>query len=59
MAEAIGVRVSIGVSECGPGQADKMSELVGMADRAMYEAKSQGGNRVTTIRAEPAPEIAS
>lgn len=57
--EAIGVRVSIGVSECGPGQADKMSELVGMADRAMYEAKSQGGNRVNTVRAEPAPEIAS
>lgn len=56
--EALGVRVSIGVSECGTDQADNISELVGTADRAMYQAKSRGGNQVATIRTEPAPEIA-
>lgn len=55
---AIGVTVSIGVAQCRKQLLDKPSRLVDKADRAMYKAKSQGGNQVITLEAKTAPEKA-
>ena len=44
--------VSIGVSPFAPGQS--VDQLIRAADQALYEAKSQGRNRVVVSRAEPA-----
>jgi diguanylate cyclase (GGDEF)-like protein len=38
------VRVSVGVAEYDRAAGEKAWELIGRADRALYEAKSQGGN---------------
>ncbi len=53
---AIGVTVSIGVAQCRKQLLDKPSRLVDKADKAMYKAKSQGGNQVITLEAKTAPE---
>ncbi|MEM8692098.1 MAG: diguanylate cyclase [Pseudomonadota bacterium] len=54
--EKIEVTVSIGMTVCDPEKLDKTAplpkpeELVGRADKALYDAKSQGRNRVTLGR---------
>jgi GGDEF domain-containing protein len=52
------VTVSIGVAQCRKQLLDKPSQLVDKADKAMYRAKSQGGNQVITLEAKTAPEKA-
>lgn len=42
---AIDVTASIGMAQCHPG-IKTLDELIGMADRALYEAKRQGKNRM-------------
>lgn len=43
-----GLHVSIGIADSG-GQALAAHELIGRADKALYEAKKVGGNRVVVI----------
>jgi len=47
---AVGVTVSVGVHQCEAKRMSQPSRLVEMADRAMYRAKSQGGNRVVVFQ---------
>jgi diguanylate cyclase (GGDEF)-like protein len=54
---AIGVTVSVGVSECGT-DVSQPSRLVEMADKALYQAKAQGRNRVVALGTQPAAEPA-
>lgn len=49
--EAVHVTVSIGVAEYIVGQ--KPSELVRLADKALYQAKAQGKNQVVCHKQEP------
>jgi diguanylate cyclase (GGDEF)-like protein len=44
--EGVGVAISFGVAASEPGDAFSFSALFGQADRALYEAKRAGGNRV-------------
>jgi diguanylate cyclase (GGDEF)-like protein len=55
---AVGVTVSVGVCECDLKRSSQPSRLVEMADKAMYRAKSQGGNQIVAYEPEPAPERA-
>jgi diguanylate cyclase (GGDEF)-like protein len=48
------VTVSIGVSAVGPDMAES-SALVSAADKALYEAKQSGRNRVASADEFPAP----
>jgi len=41
-----GFSLSIGIVETGPGQYMSLDELVGIADRKMYEAKTVEGSRI-------------
>ena len=52
---AIGVTVSVGVSELGT-DVSQPSRLVEMADKALYQAKAQGRNRVIVCKAESVPQ---
>ena len=45
-AERIEFTISVGVTSFVPGQRTTVEGLVGRADRALYEAKAGGGNRV-------------
>jgi diguanylate cyclase (GGDEF)-like protein len=47
---AVGVTVSVGVHQCEAKRTSQPSQLVEMADKAMYRAKSQGGNRVAVFQ---------
>jgi diguanylate cyclase (GGDEF)-like protein len=47
------VTVSIGVAAMTPGPQSSLAELIGMADRCLYEAKSRGRNRVWARLADP------
>jgi two-component system chemotaxis family response regulator WspR len=44
------VTVSIGVYPVEPPDLPSVEELLGLADRAMYQAKEQGRNRIVIIR---------
>ena len=44
--EGLGVRMSFGVAANDAGEPFEFSQLFGQADRALYEAKRAGGNRV-------------
>lgn len=44
--EGLGVAISFGVAATEAGEAFEFSQLFGQADRALYEAKRAGGNRV-------------
>jgi diguanylate cyclase (GGDEF)-like protein len=44
----LAITASCGLAECGRG--DNQSELIGRADKAVYEAKSRGRNQVVTSR---------
>lgn len=52
--QSISVTASIGVSEVQESQVDDANELIKLADGALYEAKSQGRDRV--VVAEPAKD---
>jgi diguanylate cyclase (GGDEF)-like protein len=41
------VTLSIGVAEC-PSHAESVSDVIAVADAALYEAKRKGRNRVST-----------
>ncbi|HKT32445.1 MAG TPA: GGDEF domain-containing protein, partial [Gammaproteobacteria bacterium] len=47
--EGVTVTASIGVTARSRGQAVKFEELFKVADRAMYDAKKQGRNRVAFV----------
>lgn len=47
------VTVSIGVTAMTPGPQSSLAELIGMADRCLYEAKARGRNRVWARLADP------
>lgn len=49
------VTISIGVASTSPGIKDELMSLIGDADRALYQAKERGRNRVVTYRAEDYP----
>lgn len=55
--EAIPVTASIGVATLRPGE--KLDAFVDRADRAMYQAKTSGRNRVRVADGEPAPDAAA
>ncbi len=44
--EGLGIAVSFGVAASDPGEPFDFSQLFGFADRALYEAKRAGGDRV-------------
>jgi diguanylate cyclase (GGDEF)-like protein len=44
--EGLRVEISLGVAASGPGERFSFRDLFGDADRALYEAKRAGGNRV-------------
>jgi len=44
--ERIDFTISVGVTSFVPGRGTTAEELVGCADRALYQAKADGGNRV-------------
>lgn len=53
-AEPLHVTVSVGVTEYDPDRMRAASEMVAVADKALYESKEGGRNRVSTLRALPA-----
>lgn len=57
--EAVRVTVSIGIASYPESGASSASELVALADRALYRAKEKGRNRVELASREPARAIGS
>jgi diguanylate cyclase (GGDEF)-like protein len=55
--QPVGVTISAGISPCN-GCLSRPAELVEMADKALYQAKAQGRNRVVLYRAESVPQTA-
>ena len=51
----VGITVSLGIAQCGPGQGD-VQEIIRLADLALYEAKHAGRNRVVTHAQHTAAE---
>ena len=45
------VTVSVGAATLVPSRGDARERLVAMADRALYQAKSEGRNRVSAVAA--------
>jgi diguanylate cyclase (GGDEF)-like protein len=52
---SIGVTVSVGAATFEPGQSER--ELLAAADRALYDAKQQGRNRVVAVELRPARAV--
>jgi diguanylate cyclase (GGDEF)-like protein len=52
---SIGVTVSVGAATFEPGQSER--ELLSAADRALYDAKQQGRNRVVAVELKPARAV--
>jgi diguanylate cyclase (GGDEF)-like protein len=50
-AESLHVMISVGVTEFAQDQMRSASEMVAVADKALYASKEGGRNRVTTLRA--------
>jgi diguanylate cyclase (GGDEF)-like protein len=46
--ESVPVTISIGIATLSPGQNDKPADIIVLADKALYRAKSEGRNRVVS-----------
>lgn len=51
------VTVSVGAATCIPTEAREATTLIDLADRALYQAKHDGRNRVATTDDLPAPPV--
>jgi diguanylate cyclase (GGDEF)-like protein len=55
--DGAGVTVSIGATVVQPSPTTSVDQVIAMADKALYEAKARGRNRVVSVAAKPEPLV--